>query len=74
MTLQSWMEQVVERALARITTKCRRNQERQGYVPRWSASAILSDAPNDGPAHRHTRSAGLRSASVRAASGVVMAM
>jgi hypothetical protein len=35
MTLQRWMEKVVEKDVARITTKCQRYQERQGYVPRW---------------------------------------
>jgi hypothetical protein len=34
-TLQRWMETVVEKEVARITAKCRRYQERQGYVPRW---------------------------------------
>jgi hypothetical protein len=35
LTLQRWMERVVEKEVARITTKCQRYQERQGYVPRW---------------------------------------
>ncbi len=35
LTLQRWMEQVVEKEVARITAKCQRYQERQGYVPRW---------------------------------------
>jgi hypothetical protein len=35
MTLQRWMEKVVEKEVARITVKCQRYQERQGYVPRW---------------------------------------
>jgi hypothetical protein len=39
MTLQRWMEQVVEQVVekegARITAKCQRYHERQGYVPRW---------------------------------------
>ena len=35
MTLQRWMEQVVEKEVARITAKCQRYQERQGYVPHW---------------------------------------
>jgi hypothetical protein len=35
LTLQRWMEKVVEQEVARITTKCQRYQERQGYVPRW---------------------------------------
>lgn len=35
MTLQRWMEQVVEKEVARITAKCQGYQERQGYVPRW---------------------------------------
>jgi hypothetical protein len=35
MTLQRWMEKVVENEVARITAKCQRYQERQGYVPRW---------------------------------------
>jgi hypothetical protein len=35
MTLQLWMEKVVEKEVARITAKCQRYQERQGHVPRW---------------------------------------
>jgi hypothetical protein len=35
MTLQRWMEKVVEKEVARITAKCQRFQERQGSVPRW---------------------------------------
>jgi hypothetical protein len=35
MTLQRWMEKVVEKEVARITAKCQRYQERQGHVPRW---------------------------------------
>jgi hypothetical protein len=35
MTLQRWMEKVVEKEVARITARCQRYQERQGYVPRW---------------------------------------
>jgi hypothetical protein len=35
MTLQRWVEQVVEKEVARITAKCQRYQERQGYVPGW---------------------------------------
>ena len=35
MTLQRWMEKVAEKEVARITAKCQRYQERQGYVPRW---------------------------------------
>ena len=35
MTLQRWMEKVVEKEVARITAKCQRYQERQGSVPRW---------------------------------------
>jgi hypothetical protein len=35
MTLQRWMEKVVEKEVARITAKCQRYQERQGYVPQW---------------------------------------
>jgi len=35
MTLQLWVEKVVEKEVARITTKCQRYQERQGTVPRW---------------------------------------
>jgi len=35
MTLQRWMEKVVEKEVARITVKCQRYQERQGYVPSW---------------------------------------
>jgi hypothetical protein len=35
MTLQRWMEKVVEKEVARITAKCERYQERQGSVPRW---------------------------------------
>jgi hypothetical protein len=35
MTLQRWMEKVVEKEVARITAKFQRYQERQGYVPRW---------------------------------------
>jgi hypothetical protein len=35
MTLQRWMETVVEKEVARITAKCQRYQERQGYIPRW---------------------------------------
>jgi hypothetical protein len=31
-TLQRWMEKVVEKEVARITAKCERYQERQGYV------------------------------------------
>jgi hypothetical protein len=34
-TLQRWMEKVVEKEVARITAKCQRFQERQGYVPHW---------------------------------------
>jgi hypothetical protein len=35
MMLQRWMEKVVEKEVARITTKCQYFQERQGFVPRW---------------------------------------
>jgi hypothetical protein len=35
MTLQRWMEKIVEQEVVRITAKCQRYQERQGYVPRW---------------------------------------
>jgi hypothetical protein len=35
MTLQRWMEKVVEKEVARITAKCQRYQQRQGYIPRW---------------------------------------
>jgi hypothetical protein len=35
MTLQRWMEKIVDKEVARITAKCQRYQERQGYVPRW---------------------------------------
>jgi hypothetical protein len=35
LTLQHWMEKVVKKEVARITAKCQRYQERQGYVPRW---------------------------------------
>ena len=35
MTLHRWMEQVVEKEMARITAKCQRYQERHGCVPRW---------------------------------------
>jgi hypothetical protein len=35
LTLQRWMEKVVEKEVARITAKCQRYQERQGSVPRW---------------------------------------
>src|SRR6478752_3299847 len=35
LTLQRWMERVVEKEVARITAKCQRYQERQGSVPRW---------------------------------------
>jgi hypothetical protein len=35
MTLQQWMERVVEKEVARITAKCQRCQEHQGSVPRW---------------------------------------
>jgi hypothetical protein len=35
LTLQRWMEKVVEKEVARITAKCQRYEERQGYVPRW---------------------------------------
>ena len=35
LTLQRWMEKVVEKEVARITAKCQRYQERQGFVPRW---------------------------------------
>jgi hypothetical protein len=34
-TLQRWMEKVVEKEVARITAKCERYHERQGYVPHW---------------------------------------
>ncbi len=34
LTLQRWMEKVVEKEVARITAKCQQYQERQGYVPR----------------------------------------
>jgi hypothetical protein len=40
MTLQRWMERVVEKEVARITAKCQRYQERQGYVPRWVARGM----------------------------------
>jgi hypothetical protein len=30
-----WMEKVVEQEVARITVKCQRHQQREGYVPRW---------------------------------------
>jgi hypothetical protein len=29
------MEKVMEKEVARITAKCQRDQERQGYVPPW---------------------------------------
>jgi hypothetical protein len=35
MTLQRWMEKVVEKEVGRITAKYQRYQDRQGYVPRW---------------------------------------
>jgi len=35
MTLQRWMERIAEKEVARITAKCQRYHERQGYVPRW---------------------------------------
>ena len=35
LTLQRWMEKVVEKEVARITTKCQRYHERQGNVPHW---------------------------------------
>jgi hypothetical protein len=35
MTLQRWMERVVEKEVARISAKCKRYKERQGHVPRW---------------------------------------
>jgi hypothetical protein len=35
MMLKRWMEQVVEKEVARITAECQRYQERQGYIPRW---------------------------------------
>jgi hypothetical protein len=35
MTMQRWMEKAVEREVARITAKCQRFQERQGFVLRW---------------------------------------
>ncbi len=35
LTLQTWFEKVAEKEVARITAKCQRYQERQGYVPRW---------------------------------------
>jgi hypothetical protein len=35
LTLQRWMERVVEKEVTRITAKCQRYQEHQGYVPRW---------------------------------------
>jgi hypothetical protein len=35
LTLQRWVEKVVEKEVARITAKCQRYQERQGSVPRW---------------------------------------
>jgi len=35
MMLERWMEKVVEKEVSRITAKCQRYQERQGYVPRW---------------------------------------
>ena len=31
MTLWRWME----KAMARVTAKCQRYQDRYGYVPRW---------------------------------------
>jgi hypothetical protein len=37
LTLQRWMENVVEKEVARITAKCQRHQERQGYVPAGSS-------------------------------------
>jgi hypothetical protein len=40
MTLQRWMEKIVEKEVARITAKCQRYQERQGYVPRWVESGM----------------------------------
>ena len=42
MTLQRWMEKVVEKEVARITAKCQRYQERQGNVPRWVERGIPS--------------------------------
>jgi hypothetical protein len=40
MTLQRWMEKVVEREVARVTAKCQRYEERQGYIPRWVKRGI----------------------------------
>lgn len=34
-TLQRWMEKVVDKEMMRITAKCQRYQDRQGHVPRW---------------------------------------
>jgi hypothetical protein len=35
MTLRRWMEKVVEKEVARITAKCERHLEPQGFVSRW---------------------------------------
>jgi|GEM_PF-3175295 len=35
MTLQRWIEKVVDKEMQRITVKCRRYQERHDCVPRW---------------------------------------
>jgi hypothetical protein len=35
MTLQRWMEHIAEKEVERITTKCRRYQERGKAVPKW---------------------------------------
>jgi hypothetical protein len=34
-TLQRWVEKVVEKEVARTTAKCQRHQDRQGYVLHW---------------------------------------
>jgi hypothetical protein len=47
MTAQRWMEKVIEKEVARITSQCQRYQERHGYVPRWvergNGGALLTD-------------------------------
>jgi hypothetical protein len=35
LTLQRWVERIVEREVARTTAKCQRYEASQGHVPRW---------------------------------------
>ena len=43
LTLQRWMEKVVEKEAERITANCQHYQARQGYVPRWGVERGMGE-------------------------------